>query len=133
MDLQKLKSELATDPVAMGYSGKTTDQIVTLINDPTKRTIDRTIVPAYEVINATVPAEWAALTADEKTRYSTLTGAGALDVTNANVRAAFAAMFGAGTTTRTALVALQTRTGSRADELGLGPVTRQDVIDAQAA
>lgn len=132
MDLQILKTELATDPLALGYAGKTAAQKASLLNT-TQRTISRTLINAYEIINATVPAEWAALTADEKNRYATLTGAGQVDASNANVRAAFLAMFAAGTTTRSNLAALQNQTVSRAVELGLGTVTEQNVIDAEAA
>jgi hypothetical protein len=94
--------------------------------------IDRGVIDAYEIIDATTPTEYAALTAAEKERYLALTGAGKVNTKSANVRAAFQAMFGGATTTRTALAALQTRKGSRAEQLlGAGKiVTHQDVAQA---
>ena len=137
MDYVALKSELVNDPVALGYApyladGNNTD-IARLMNAIGSYQIARKIIPSYEVINATTPSEWAALTSAEKQRYQTITGAAQIDVSNANVVSAFAAMFAAGTSTRTALVALTTRPGSRAEFLGFGPVTILDIANARLA
>ena len=137
MNIAALRTELITDPLPRGYSGMTDAQAAANLNDATtpalRRTRDRGVIPAYEVIDATVPSEYTTLNADEKQRYAAITGAGSVNTKNTNTRAAFAAMFGAGTTTRTNLVALQTEFISRAQELGLGTVTAQDVKDARGA
>lgn len=130
MDYRKLRDELTTDPLARGYAGMTDVQAAASLNTA-DRAVARTIIPAYEIINATVPAEWAALSAAEKQRYQTMTGAGQVDASNANVGAAFLAMFAGGTATRTALAALQSTTMSRAAELGLDTVTTLDVERAR--
>jgi hypothetical protein len=122
MDDLALKTELTTDPAGLGYAphlaSGSLSPIMELLNAPRIGvSVFRGVISSYEIINATDPAEWAALTAAEKQRYQMLTGAGQVDVSNANVRGAFAAMFGAGTVTRTALVALASRPGSRAEEL----------------
>jgi hypothetical protein len=137
MDYVALKTELTTDPAGLGYAahlatGSYSPIVDLLAASRAGYTVFRGVIPAYEVINATVPAEWAALTAGEKQRYQTLTGAGEVDVSNANVRAAFAAMFAAGTATRDALVALASRPGSRAEQaLGAGiTVSADDVARA---
>ena len=122
MDLTVLKAELLADPAGLGYApllaagqDGTLADALNLVRDGID--INRGVIPAYEIVNATTPAEWAALRAAEKQRYQTLTGAGQVDSANANVRAAFQAMFAASTATRTALVVLLTRKGSRAEQL----------------
>jgi hypothetical protein len=133
--LAALKTEILTGPFATEFVGKSDNYIADTLNDPARGggTVARTIIPSYEIINATVPAEWAALSADAKQRYQTLTGAGSVDASNANVQAAFLAMFAAGATTRTNLVAMVRRPGSRAELLGsVQPVTYNDVNEARA-
>jgi hypothetical protein len=122
-----LRTELQTDPQAIGYAPHVQaarDQVIADLLNLTRTGAAyqqfRGVVSAYEIINATDPAEWAALTAQEKQRYQTLTGAGQVDLSNANLRAMFSAMFAANTTTRAALLAIATRTGSRAEVL-FGP------------
>lgn len=129
--MQALASELANDPAGLGYTGKTSVQIAVLLNARTQTT-ERLVIPSYEVIEATVPSEWVALTAAEKQRYQTIISAGQVMVKGPNTRATFAAMFGPGTATRANLAALQGTTASRADVLGLGPVTAGDVERALA-
>ena len=68
---------------------------------------DRGLVSAYEVFEAIVPAEWAALTAQEKQRVQTVLSMGMVNLKGVNTRASLGAAFGAGTATRTALLALQ--------------------------
>jgi 5-enolpyruvylshikimate-3-phosphate synthase len=109
-DYLALKTELAK-PDLSGLSDAAA--AAKLNTDTVQTTVDRGVIDAYEVINATVPAEWASLTAAEKQRYQTFTGAGLIDVQNANTRAAFLAMFAAGTTTRANLAALQTKTTTK--------------------
>ena len=134
LDYAALATELSTDPTGLGYSG-TSDPAAAVLLNAIRQTIDidRGVIPAHEIIDATVPAEWAALTADERSRYQVLTGAGQVNTKAANVRAAFLAMFPGGSGTRTALAALQSRKGSRAEEL-FGPgvtVSHTDVAIAR--
>lgn len=131
MDFVILHGELINDPLGRGYAGMTDAQAAASLN-MVNRPRERGVVPAHELIDATVPAEWATLTAAEKQRYQTLTGAGEVNVRSANVRAAFMAMFGAGTATRTALAALQNEQVSRAAELGLETVYEGHVFMARA-
>lgn len=137
MDYTALKNELQTDPTALGYAASIAagafSPVVTLLNTVRGTIlIDRDLIESYEIINATVPTEWAALSAAEKQRYQTVTGAGKVDCRNANVRATFQAMFGVGTTTRANLTALLTRQGSRAEQLfGAGAfVSAEDIAKA---
>lgn len=134
MDLKALHNELANDPLGRGYAQMTDAQAAASLNSVANgngRPVARSIIPAREIIEATAPAEWGALSAAEKQRYQTITGAGDVDVRGANTRAAFLAMFGAGTATRAALAALQNETVSRAVELGIGNVRPRDVALAR--
>jgi hypothetical protein len=137
IDLAALKTELLTDPTGRGYAAPLatgTDWMAADLLNAVQAgiSIDRGVIPAYEIINATVASEWTALSAAERQRYQTLTGAGQVDSSNANVRAAFAAMFAAGPT-RTALTALLTRQGSRAEQLFGQSVSVADVSRARAS
>jgi hypothetical protein len=133
-----LKAELTNDPKALGLVGKTDQQAADLLNTVglSVETVSVTgVLDAYLVINAVNAAEYGSLTAAEKTRFETITGAGKVDPNNTNVTAAFAAMFGAGTATRTALLALANRSCSRAEKLfGAGTVLNAwDVGRARAS
>ena len=132
MDYLALKNEILNDPKSLGYAGKEDYQIANLLNTIglSGEVINRGVIPSYEIIDATVPAEWTALTAVEKQRYQTITGAGNCNSANANVRAAFQSMFAAGTQTRTNLTALLTRSCSRAEALGFESVSHLDVAEA---
>lgn len=87
MDFVILHDELINDPLARGYAGMTDAQAAASLNT-VNRQRERGVVPAHELIDATAPADWAALTSAEKQRYQTLTGAGEVNVQSANVRAA---------------------------------------------
>jgi len=119
MDYVALKNEILIDPKTMGYAGKNDQQISDLLNTvpsvPT--TTYRGLIGAYEIINNTVPSEFSVLTSAEQNRYLAITGAGQVDTSNANVRSAFAQMFGSGTTTRTNLSAMAIRNKYRWEEI----------------
>lgn len=132
MNLTVLRNELLNDPLTRGYAGMTDAQAAASLNTA-NRTTTRTIIPSREIIGATVPSEWNSLTAAEKQRYQTITGAGEVDASQQNVRDAFLAMFANGTTTRTNLAALQNGpTITRAAELGLPFVGAHHVAAARA-
>ena len=130
-DLAKLRTELTTDPLARGYAGMSDAQVITSLNTA-NRTITRSVIPSFEVVNAIVATEYAALTQVQRDAVQLVTGAGNVDANNSNVRAIFQNVFGAGTTTRTNLLALPTVSVSRATELGIGEVHTGDVAAARA-
>jgi hypothetical protein len=132
MNYLALKNEIQIDPKVLGYAGKSDLEIANLMNTIglSNEVINRGVIPSYEVINATVPSEWTALTTAEKQRYQTLTGAGQIDSSNTNVRATFQAMFGVATQTRANLTALLTKSASRAEALGLGSISHEQVAIA---
>ena len=104
-----LRDELLLDPEGLGYPAS--DQgAADLINSlTTGRTLGRETLLTWEIFEATVKAEYDALSAGNKQLYQTILSMGEVNVRGGNTRASLAAMFGAGTTTRTNLITLQTR------------------------
>jgi hypothetical protein len=130
----QIKTELDADPQALGYAALRAAQdwngLTTLLNqvrpqgDPKRETVDRRMIDRQEVIEALVYAEVVTNTAaagtamrDALTLLLVSLNGGFLDPLNANIRGFFTGAFAAGTATRTNLVALQTRPGSRAEKL----------------
>lgn len=126
---------LAAELALPAYAGLTAAAAAALLNGTDSPAVAaRALVPAYEVFEAIAPAEWAALTANEKQRVQTILGMGQVDLSGANTRAALAAAFGAGTATRAALLALQTQSVPRSRAVAVfgSPVTAQDVTAARS-
>ena len=132
MDYGKLRTELTTDPVALGYSGLSHAAAAAKLNaTDTGRTLPRTAVPVAEIFNAIVNADWPAVGSQAESKLMALLQMQSIDASHANTRAIIGSVFGAGTQTRTNLLALGSRTVSRAEELGLGLVTEGDVAIAR--
>lgn len=133
MDIAALQTELTTDPLGRGYSGMTDSQAANSLNTANRDGPDREIVSSHELFEAIVPAEWGSLSAAEKQRVQTILAMGQVNLKGANTRANLATAFGAGTTTRSNLQALQAGPKiSRAIELGLGTVGDGHVASARA-
>ena len=135
MDYAKLRTELTTDPVALGYAGLTDQAAADKLNAlDTGRTRNRTAVPVQEVFNAIDDGAWPSTTIlQDKLRG--ILGMPVVDASNTNTRGIFGAIFpnsAPTANTRTRLLALATETVSRATELGLGTVTAGDVNLARA-
>lgn len=137
IDLTELSNELDNDPVSLGYAAlgdwRTDDATLwaEVLNDGTLgRTVDRGVIPAHEIVESIEPTEWAGLSAGERERIQFIVSAGEVDVRVQNIRTAFATAFSPGTTTRAELVELQTRPGSRAEELWGEPVSARHVGEA---
>jgi len=130
MDLAALKTEITTDPAAIGYAAANGDHeaIAKLLNKP-QRTIDAGSLSSGVLVSCIDKTEFAALTAADKAYLNLFVTAGDVPMT-ANVRQALRSLFPAGTETRNRINAATRRAGSRAEELGLGRVTESDVADA---
>jgi hypothetical protein len=136
--LTALKSECQNDPTALGlvapFAAKSWGAVSALLNAVSQSiNIDRDFVEPWEIVEAMVSSEWSALAAAEKQRLQTVLSGSQVYVKGANTRAAFLAAFAGGTTTRTNLAALQTRKGSRAEQLFGVPVTDGDIEKAAVA
>lgn len=137
MNYQALKTELTTDPLGLGLAALSASEAASKLNEvppspAAGRQIEREIVSTWEIFEATVPAEWAALSAAEKQRYQSMLSMGSINLKKPNTRAALAAMFGAVTTTRANLLALQNTPASRATVLFGEEVKYWDVERARA-
>jgi hypothetical protein len=131
IDLVALAAEINADPNGYGYSLTDNAATAALLNEARAAIrIDRDVIPAHEVIDALDPAEWAGVTAQEKERIALIVSAGEVNVKSPNTRTAFGTAFGGGTTTRANLLALQTRDGSRAEQLFGQGVTSANVNEA---
>ena len=88
-------------------------------------------VSGQEIFEAVDPTDFAGLPAAHKELLYAIIGMGTILVNGTNTKAALLAMFGAGTSTRANLAALQKQDVSRADELGLGEVLPGNVEEVR--
>lgn len=79
-----------------------------------------TTISTGQLQNAVVASEYTALTAGLQNLWQAiiLSGGGRIDISQSGIRSQIGAIWGAGTTTRANLLALQLRAGSRAETLG---------------
>lgn len=137
VDLLALKAELTTDPETLGYTGDDVNdaEILNTVRVGNNG-VTRTLIPTREIVEAIdYAADWAGLSAALRDALLLVTSALEIDASNPRIRAVFTTAFGPATATRANLVALQTRDGTRAEEL-FGPdvfVTTSDVADARRA
>jgi len=131
-----LHTELTTDPVSMGYATllqKANDQgVADLINSLTSAgaaSVFRNDMRSQEFLNCITTTDFAALTQLNTSKLTMVLGPGVLDATNANLRAAVQALFSGATLT--AMQAIVSRTGSRAEALwGTGTVITAQQVGA---
>ena len=127
-----LKAEITIDPLTRGYAAMNAAQVVIDL-----RTAYRSRIP--DLVSASGfsaglnLAEYLALT-DAQRSYLALIFAdgGAATFNGSAAKAGLLAIFGAGTATRTALLALLSLPISRAAEIGFPDVTEGDVARARA-
>ncbi|GAC1397712.1 MAG: hypothetical protein NVSMB60_08040 [Mycobacterium sp.] len=133
MDYPKLQGELATDPMVLGYAGKTDQQAADLLNSlTTGRTLMRQSVSQYEFANAIGNVDFPTLVLNQS-KFQFLYSQASINPNNAQMVAMIQAVFPTTTPTWTRLVALAQPTVSRATELALGATpTAVDVNRARA-
>lgn len=129
MDLAALKTELTTDPGKIGYAGKSHEDIAILINRP-QRTINREQFSGADLASCLDPAEFAALTAIQRTWIQMLTGANGSLTLFASLRQDIRAVLANATKSLAKFNNTINKSGSRAEELSLGSVITSDVADA---
>lgn len=129
MDLVALKTEITTDPAAIGYAGKSHEEIAMLLNRP-QRTVNREQFSGADLASCLDPVEFAALTAVQRTWIQMLTTANGLLTLYASLRQDIRAVLATATKSLQKFNQTINRAGSRAEELGLGSVTTSDVADA---
>ncbi len=127
--LPELKTEIQSDPLALGYSSHLilvdgvqrvadSQALADILNLPRATIpIQRDTIDSHEIFEAIVPAEWGAASNLERQRVEMILSMGQINLKGSNTRASLAAAFGAGAASRTALIALQSRNGSRIEQL----------------
>lgn len=136
--LSQLNTEITTDPSIIGLSPTKSDvENTTLLNERRVTIqIDLDIIPVQIIQSAVVGSEFAALPATSQRLWIAIVSAhdGFINPENPGTRSQIAAIWTAGTTTRANLVALQTRDGSRMEQISLFGVNsfvrHQDVAAA---
>lgn len=138
-----LKTEVTTDPKALGLVAMTDDAAAAKLNQvgaSAEVLSDRKVLESWEVMNAIDPTEWSTVNAShtpaQKEWFDDLISSGKVDASNARIRAGLGAMFpaGAAPVTRAALLALIDRSCSRAEKVfGAGAFVQYfDVARARA-
>jgi len=130
MTIAALKAEITTDPLARGYSGMTDQQVVDSLHvqDRSQNLASLTGDVMFQQTDAT---EFAALTDVKKQLWLAMCGRSDIDPFAAANVAFVQWVFGAGSTTITALSAARTIAVDRATELGLGLVRVGEVQQAR--
>lgn len=128
-DLVALKAELTDDPLNRGYTQMDDVAAAESLN-ARNRQADRDTLTAEMLVSSIVESEFNSLTAREKNYLQLLVNAGSVQL-NQTVKQQLGSLFPSGSQTRTNVVSLLKRPGSRADELGLGQVTPSHVADAR--
>lgn len=128
----RLKTEIATDPLGRGYAGMTDAAVVNSLRT-VNRTLPKPSLTGDEVFQATSPTEFAAVaTGSEKRQlWMSFCARGSINPFAAANVAFVRWVFGASSATETALAALRERTVSRSEELELGKVREGEVSAAR--
>ena len=138
--LQQIRTEIDTDPKTLGYAtlwAQTNgpEAVAAKMNEAgaSAETIFKGYVQTEEILAEIVLADYNALTAAQKTTLDQFLRGSRVKTGSSNMRATIAALFPAGAT-RTALIALASRSASRAEVLwGEGVrVSDTDVANAMA-
>ena len=135
MDINVLKTEIDTDPKALGYAGKTDQGVADLLNEIglSEEQILRGAVPADEMLSAMVYDDLihVDLTDRQLQIIAIYTANGELDIANPNVQRIFKQIFPQGKASRDNLLALVYRDASRAEALFGQNVSKMDVHKAR--
>ncbi len=137
IDYAVLKTEIQTDPMTLGYAGKTNPEVAALLNEVglSSEAVNVGTIDGQELSKAVVISEYTALTDAQRQAWTTIlsAGDGQVDVDDTRVVDQIGAIWGVPTTTRANLLALKTRSASRA-EVVFAPgttVTKFDVAEAR--
>ncbi len=128
--MSKLSDELVGDPKTLGYADKTNAEAAALLN-VADRPAPVESVTGQQIFEAVVPADYNALSIEQKNLFGMIVGMGTILINGTNTKAALVGMFAGATGTLAALGALQTKQVSRATELGLSRVREGTVAQAR--
>lgn len=136
--LSVLRSELLSSAQASLYSAAVAtgddNRLADLLNVRGSATVSIGTIYAVDMQQTVVASEYGVLSSGQRDMWNAIvtTGVNGVSISNAALRAQVAYVWSAGTTTRASLLALDTRTGSRAEVLfGVGAaVTPNDIQKA---
>lgn len=120
IDYAALKAEITNDQSGLGYAAAPNNLAVSELLNAVRGTItvEKSSVPARELIGALAPAEYVALTQPQRDYLALLPALGAVDIrTGSSLRNALNSVFAAGSATRANYTALASRSGSRAEQV----------------
>lgn len=120
-----LKAEIINDPLGIGYSAMSDEEVADSLNALTRTRI-RNRMESSEVFNAVDVAEFLALADGNQNTIMQILAFGSVNPAGREADV-FIAIFGAGSVTVTALAAARQEAISRATELNLGVVKSGDV------
>lgn len=123
---------LATELEGQEYTGLSNQSAADVLNARTIA-VDVKQATGADIMDATTPAEYNALSAAQKDVWRAMIVMPTLHLDGANTRAFLANMFGQGTQTRANLIAMQSGLTSRAAQLGLPYVGAHHVATARGA
>lgn len=125
-----LIDELTNDPLVRDYANMSNIEIVNSLNT-VNQIITAQFLSGSDIFNATDANEYAVLSETQKASWDALCAIESIDTINGAAKAREAELFGAGTTTRTNLIAIKQSTVSRAQELGIPKVREGHVQEAR--
>lgn len=130
--LTSLKSEITSDPTAIGYAGKDHEAIARLINNAPRQVADDGEKPTWQLFRCFEVSELTTAEADpiKFRRLQLLCGMPSINPDAARLRQHIIQIFGNPSTTLTRFDNWARRSGTRAEELGFGRVTESNVADA---
>ena len=117
-DLLAIKTELATDPSALGYTGDDARDAEKINALSGGISIDRSDLSTDDLIESINHAEFISLSTADRQYLAVLLSGDSVDTRpGTEARTGLMALFGGGSATRANIVALLDRKGSRIDEL----------------
>lgn len=130
MDIAALAAELAAEHPETGAYDADGAVAAAQLNAE-NITADVASVTGQQIFEAVVPADYNALTSDNKLLFGTIIGMGSIPVNATNTKLALTTMFSGATATLSALSALQTEQVSRATQLKLPTIYEGHVHQAR--
>jgi len=134
MDLVALKTELTTDPAAIGYAAVMSDHVALarLISTAPRQVADANDHATWELFQCFEPSELesAEANAAKFRRLQLLCSLPSINPDARRLRASIVFVFGSQSTSLNRFDAMARRAGTRAEELGFGRVTESQVADA---
>lgn len=131
----QLKTELTTDPLGLGYVGKTDQEAADLLNTEglLNQKKDRTEIPTWRLLTAVDDAEFALLTQTQLSMFQSVCACVIVDISNPRIRAMLQRIFVAAPLTKANMVTLAKEPAARWETLAFGgPMSYWDVSRARA-